>query len=93
MYPTLMDRKPLHRVLDTLSESLDLRHETITTGGGYADHILYGIEADVRDLGKVLKRAGFAHVRSRLSIDDGRYALTIKHVWHPTHISVEGSKP
>lgn len=80
MYPALIDRKPLHRVLWSLSAALDLNHNVVDTGTGLTDHILFGPREGINDLSKVLKRAGFVHAISTLS---DRCALTVKNVWLP----------
>lgn len=82
MYPLLRDRTPLHPHLAALSESLDLAHDVIPTSGGYTDHIFFGLEVDIRDASRSIKRLGFAHAISRLSNTE-RYALVVKHIWTP----------
>lgn len=82
MYPLLRDRTPLHPHLAALSESLDLAHDVVPSTGGYTDHIFFGMEHDIRDAGRSIKRLGFGHVICRLG-ETERYALVVKHIWTP----------
>lgn len=82
MYPLLRDRTPLHPHLAALSESLDLAHDVTPTSGGYTDHLFFGLEADIRDASRSVKRLGFGHVICHLA-ETQRYALVVKHIWTP----------
>jgi hypothetical protein len=80
MYPTLIDRKPLHQVLNSMSASLDINQEVVSRGGGYNDHIMFGRPDDINDLARVLKRAGFAYITR--AIGESK-VLTVKFIWTP----------
>lgn len=66
-----------------LAEALDLQMHKIERTQGFADYCFFGLEEDVLDLSRALKRAGLQHARQPLG---GKYVLTVKFIWTPENI-------
>lgn len=80
MYPTLVDRQPLHRLLKSISEALGLRWSVVRRAGGYTDHILIGAPEDISYAGRSLRTWGFQHIICDLGANK---SLIIKYIWTP----------
>jgi hypothetical protein len=66
-----------------LAESLGLQLHKVERGQGFADYCFFGLEEDVLDLSRALKRAGLQHVRAPLGT---KFVLTAKFIWTPENI-------
>lgn len=83
MYPALVDRQPLHRLLSSISEALDLRLESIKRDNGYSDHMLIGDPRDVSAAGRSLRTWGFQYVIADVNGSGAIKAIIVKWVWTP----------
>lgn len=80
MYPALVDRQPLHNLLDSLCQALDLRWSKIKREGGYTDHILFGEPQDIAYATRSLKNWGFLHIVADAGVAK---SIIIKFIWTP----------
>lgn len=80
MYPALVDRQPLHRLLASIEKALDLRWDKFPRDGGYTDHILIGTPEDIAYAGRSLRSWGFQHIICDLG---STKSLIIKYIWTP----------
>ena len=83
MYPTLVDRQPLQRLLNSLSEALDLRLDKLSRGGGYTDYMLLGEPGDVSAAGRSLRQWGFQYVVADVDGSSAVKAVIVKWIWTP----------
>lgn len=74
------DRKTLNEHLDSLAAHLGLDLTRRDRGCGYTDINLFGTGASIDTLGRILKRAGFAHTIVR---GDLVTTLIVRFVWTP----------
>ena len=81
MYPTLRDRQTVADLVATLSESLDMRSTVLNRTAGLVDYGLFGLEDDVADATRAVRRAGLMCSTRDVSLT--RHVLIIKHVWTP----------
>lgn len=80
MYPTLVDRQPLHHLLESIAEALGLRWTKVPRSGGYTDHILIGTPADIAYAARSVRSWGFQHVIADLGVTK---SLIVKYIWTP----------
>lgn len=80
----IADRKTLNEHLFSLAAHLSLDVATRDRGCGYTDFSLHGTDAGIAALGRVLKRAGFAHTITHNALFT---TLIVRYVWTPGAIN------
>lgn len=83
MYPPIVDRQPLHRLLTSLSDALDLRMETIRFDSGYRHYLLFGLPEDISYACRSLRSWGFQHVIADVGGSSAVKSVIVKWVWEP----------
>lgn len=83
MYPTLVDRNPLHKLLHSLSEALDLRLDKVARVDGYTDYLLFGQPDDISFAGRSLREWGFQHIIADVPGRAGTKSIIVKFIWSP----------
>ena len=83
MYPTLVDRQPLHHLLGSIAEELGLSWTKVKRTHGYTDHVLSGTPEDVSYAARSLRTWGFQHV---IAHHGATKTLIVKYIWTPGEI-------